>query len=242
VHHLKKAHKNACKYHIHTEGRSVGGWIFFVFDLPLTILLYLTALPPNKDNYCRKQALVWCVLGPGIFFPLKDSAAFIHTAFQSGTDIPLWLYVSLPLSILLLIIFWLNLGHDFPESKWGSFFTITALLVGLNLTKITVSVLINMLGLVGVLFNLPKTYLGLTILAVGNALPDAFTTMALVKSGSATLAISGGYAGQLFGLLIGFGISMLKLTLSKGGQKFTLFNPELFEQNFLNILVVSTCG
>lgn len=99
-----------------------------------------------------------------------------------------------------------------------------------------------MLGLVGVLFNLPKTYLGLTILAVGNALPDAFTTMALVKSGSATLAISGGYAGQLFGLLIGFGISMLKLTLSKGPEKFSLFDPELIEQNFLNILVVSTCG
>lgn len=122
------------------------------------------------------------------------------------------------------------------------FFIITALLVGLNLTKVTVSVLIDSLGLIGVLFNLPKTYLGLTVLAVGNALPDAFTTMALVQSGSATLAISGGYAGQLFGLLIGFGISMLKLTWAEGPQKFDLFDPAQMETNFLDILVISACG
>lgn len=71
LHHLKKSHKETCKKHRETEGRSLGEWIFFVLDLPLTIVLYLTALPPNKKDYCRKQALVWCVLGPGTIFPIK---------------------------------------------------------------------------------------------------------------------------------------------------------------------------
>jgi hypothetical protein len=84
VHHLKKAHRDACKQHRETAGRSVGGWIFFVLDLPLTIVLYLTALPPNKENYCRIQALVWCILGPGNYFAIKK----ISRVHPYG--IPIW--------------------------------------------------------------------------------------------------------------------------------------------------------
>ena len=37
------------------------------------------------------------------------------------------------------------------------------------------------------------------------------------------MGITGGYAGQLFGLLIGFGLAMTKKTLQKGDLKFNLF-------------------
>ena len=54
------------------------------------------------------------------------------------------------------------------------------------------------------------------------------------------MAISGGYAGQLFGLLVGFGLSMLKVTLSQGTQIFDLFNPASINENLLDLLVVFT--
>lgn len=42
-------------------------------------------------------------------------------------------------------------------------------------------ILIDLLTQIGMLYYIPSTYLGLTILAIGNALPDAFTTIAIAK-------------------------------------------------------------
>jgi Ca2+/Na+ antiporter len=64
--------------------------------------------------------------------------------------------------------------------------------------------------------QLPSTFLALTVIAMGNALPDGITTIALSKQGLAAMGLAGGYAGQLFGLLVGFGISLLKKTLQEG--------------------------
>jgi len=49
--------------------------------------------------------------------------------------------------------------------------------------------------MLGVICKLDSTYMGLTVLAMGNALPDGLTTIALSKEGYAQLAITGTYAG-----------------------------------------------
>lgn len=55
------------------------------------------------------------------------------------------------------------------------------------------------------------------------------------------MAISGGYAGQLFGYLVGFGISLLKVTLKEGkAQTFNLFDPKYFKKNIFELLVMGT--
>jgi len=125
--------------------------------------------------------------------------------------------------------------------KWFMFFTIVGVLNGLMYTYVLVGILIDLLNNLGILLNISNTYMGLTILAVGNALPDALTTISLCKDPArATLAISGGYAGQLFGLLIGFGLSQLKQTIIKGPQTFDLFNPAKINDNLLDIMVIGT--
>ena len=93
-------------------------------------------------------------------------------------------------------------------------------------TKLLCTTLVNLLTVIGFIFNIPTTYLGLTIIAAGNAVQDLFTTLAIAKHGHAILAITGGMVGQLFGLLVGFGVSMLKKTLTTGSPvEFDLFNP-----------------
>lgn len=90
-----------------------------------------------------------------------------------------------------------------------------------------IEMLINLLKVVGLVFNLDDSYLGFTVIAIGNSLPDLFNTFALLHGeGFETMALSGAYNGQLFGLLIGFGLANLKMTLTKGSQKFQLFNPK----------------
>lgn len=48
-------------------------------------------------------------------------------------------------------------------------------------TYLACGLLIDILQFLGMISKLSKTYLGLTIIAVGNALPDGITTIALAK-------------------------------------------------------------
>lgn len=56
---------------------------------------------------------------------------------------------------------------------------------GLIWTYIACSMLIDILDVYVIIFNLNKTFMGLTILGIGNALPDSLTTIALAKKGYA---------------------------------------------------------
>ena len=50
------------------------------------------------------------------------------------------------------------------------------------------------------------------------------------------MGISGSYAGQLFGLLVGFGLAQLKTTLTNGPQPFPLFSDPM--GNLLDIIII----
>lgn len=61
----------------------------------------------------------------------------------------------------------------------------TGTVLGLMWTYILSDMLIDLLNTFAVIFQLNNTYMGLTILGIGNALPDALTTIALAKRGFA---------------------------------------------------------
>jgi len=60
---------------------------------------------------------------------------------------------------------------------------IWSVLSGMMWSYLVIAVLIDLLTCIGVLARLSKVFIGLTVLAVGNALPDALTTLALAKHG-----------------------------------------------------------
>ena len=68
-------------------------------------------------------------------------------------------------------------------------------MVGLIWSYVVSSILIDLLSMIGIIARLDSTYLGLTILAVGNALPDSLTVVSLSKKGYAIMGITGVYAG-----------------------------------------------
>jgi Ca2+/Na+ antiporter len=72
---------------------------------------------------------------------------------------------------------------------------ILSAIIGLIWTYIIHAILIDLLTIIGIIAKLDSTYLGLTILAVGNALPDSLTVISLSKKGYAIMGITGVYAG-----------------------------------------------
>ena len=153
-----------------------------------------------------------------------------------------YIYYVLPMGIIFSIIMAIVLPRDGSYPSWSMILTVGAVLSGLMWSYLMIGVLIDLLNCVGILLNLEPSYLGLSVLAVGNALPDAFTTIALTAQGHAAMAISGGYAGQLFGYLIGFGVSMLRKTLKEGRIPFDLFDAGALKENLLLIIVLGTTG
>lgn len=149
-----------------------------------------------------------------------------------------YISIALPIGFALFFFFAATLPNDNTPPKWFLILAVGGVIAGLMWTYILIGALIDMLNLLGVVENLDESFLGLTILAIGNALPDALTTISLVKQGAGTMAISGGYAGQLFGYLVGFGISMLKVTLKKGPQTFDLFEMKKLDENILDLAIV----
>lgn len=197
------------------------------FEYPFFFLLYLTALPTDEENYSKLRCMVYSIPGTlfmwYVFHPILDSS---------------YVYYALPLGFTVFILFAYTLPEDNKPPKWFILISLLGVISGLMWTYLLIGYLIDMLELLGVVLNLEETYLGLTILAIGNALPDALTTISLCKEGAGVLAISGGYAGQLFGYLVGFGVSMLKLTWKKGPQKFDLFDMAKIRQNVLDLAVI----
>ena len=116
---------------------------------------------------------------------------------------------------------------------------VVGMIMGFIWTYYVSGLMIDALSFIGVLTKLSATYLALTIIAIGNALPDALLTIALAKKGKAELGITGGYAGQLFGLLVGFGLAQLKNSLTSDDPiEFPLFTD--IENTLLDIVVIFT--
>jgi Ca2+/Na+ antiporter len=109
-----------------------------------------------------------------------------------------WWYLSyLVVAVAWTVIWWLvHRGKDVHEPPSGYIIiAFIGMIVGLVWTYWVSGVLIDILTMVGIITKLSSTYLALTIIAVGNALPDALMTITMAKNGKAILGITGSYAG-----------------------------------------------
>ncbi len=88
------------------------------------------------------------------------------------------------------------------------------------------NILVDILQLIGYISGITPAYLGLTLLALGNAIGDFVADLAISKMGMGELAITGCVAGPLFNLLLGLGISLVKSIASSGDESFQMGDPD----------------
>lgn len=174
----------------------------FILDMPFMIASYLTILPTHRDHFNRLRCLIWPI--PGVAFWMF---MFI------GKPNEKWLYFGAPTAVIYLVIFFFFLPRDGvtqPNKGMTFFMNLTSSVSSCCWMYMLIQFLVDLLNTIGLVFNIESSYLGFTVLAVGNALPDALNTIALSKAGQSIMAISGAYNGQLFGLLIGFSAATIK--------------------------------
>jgi sodium/potassium/calcium exchanger 6 len=175
--------------------------------------------------------MTYSFTGTGFMFFVMHHFDWSSTVFFS------WLLIA----VLHFSLFYVTLPKDgsFPSKKIHKWMTANSVISSTFWMYFMIELLISLLNAVGMVFDLEASFLGFTVLAIGNALPDALSTFALFeKEGQAVMALSGAYNGQLFGLLIGFGIGNLKMTLARGPQTFRLFDPAEFGTHLIGIVVI----
>lgn len=194
-------------------------------------------MPPcEKESYEKNLCIIWPAFG--IPFLIWGLGLYNYIEFK-------YLLIGGEILIAVLIIIFYYTQRNLKENEVPSYFffiCVLGLILGLLWTYVVSDMLIDLLNSFTVILKLDKTFMGLVILGVGNALPDALTTIALAKKGYAQMGITGGYAGQIFGLLVGFGIAQLKTTLVNGEPSpFNLFDKHDFKEDMLDIWAVFIC-
>lgn len=84
--------------------------------------------------------------------------------------------------------------------------------------------LVALLGSLGTIFGIPDAILGLTVLAWGNSLGDMVANVSIAKSGNARMAVAGCYAGPMFNMLIGQGLSLVIVTMKTYPDPFYMYD------------------
>lgn len=76
-----------------------------------------------------------------------------------------------------------------------------------------VHLVLSCVALYKVLTGLPDLLNGMTIIAIGNTIPDVFVTQALCKYGYVLMACTGIFSGIIFNLLLGYSAATLLKTI-----------------------------
>jgi sodium/potassium/calcium exchanger 6 len=96
-----------------------------------------------------------------------------------------------------------------PPERLIFLYSLIGFVMSISWIGFTCSIVVDLLDILGLQLGLPKTLLGLTLLAWGNCLGDMNANVAMTKKGFGEMAITGCMAGPVFNVLMGLGLSTL---------------------------------
>ena len=176
--------------------------IFILVDVPFDFMRRLTIPPSDHESWNRRNAAVVPIMS--VLF------TFVVTGYIDFTSSPPYMFyiaegIALVLSLMICFLTPLNNG----PRRTMIFFSVFAFLFSILWIWFIANILIHLLGLLGLIFQLKQAYLGITVLAWGNSVGDMMANSAVAKKGFARMALVGCFAGPLFNLLIGLGLSLI---------------------------------
>jgi len=99
---------------------------------------------------------------------------------REGEPVPLAFWICLGLSVVLGVVIYLTTKPDQPP-KWSPLFSIIALVICIIWIEFLSGILVDLIGLLGILLNVNTAYLGATLLAWGNSIGDFVANVGISK-------------------------------------------------------------
>ena len=199
---------------------------YILLDFPFTLLRELT-IPIYEDKKWNKIKFCLNPLCSFIFiiYALKLFDFFIHNIFL--------LLLTLTILSLLSIFIYYQIDENTPI-KYESILITLTFTMSLFWLWFIANILISILQAIGLILNIPETFLAMTLLTYGNCITDLFLNISLVKGGYGEMALAGSIGGPLFNLLVGLGASLFKINFNLGSFEIHMFNYN----NFISVFAI----
>lgn len=192
----------------------------YLFEIVLHFVVRLS-LPP-VDNPMLFRAKQYIYPFTSIFFILATKQILTDNLDINGTQLPVWA-IGLCISVALTIFIALTSRNTFkPTPRW--LFLALTTLMGIVWMDSIVGLIVDIIKFVQLWSNASDLFLGMTFLGIGNSVVDLFVDFTLAKKGYQTMAITGIFCGQMFNLLVGFGLSAIHRGLKDRKLSFHIFD------------------
>lgn len=185
-----------------------------ILEMPLSFPRSLTIPVVCEEKWSKKYAVASVALAP-----LLLSALWNHEVENGSFKINLVVYgVGLVLGLAFGVLAFVTTEKSRPPKKCLFPWLISGFLMSIIWSYIIAQELVGLLISLGYILGVNPSLLGLTVLAWGNSLGDLMTNSTLALKGGqegAQVAFSGCYAGPIFNILFGLGLSLVGYAWSK---------------------------
>mmetsp|Transcript_23000 Transcript_23000/g.26695 ORF Transcript_23000/g.26695 Transcript_23000/m.26695 type:complete len:560 (-) Transcript_23000:161-1840(-) len=199
--------------------------VLAVYEFPLDIIRDFSIPCTDESRWNRRIA---------IFTPFFGGVLLLQ---QLGGIEVVWAWVITAIfGIVMGGLIWKISHRDSIPRKLVIPLCILAIIIAVLWIKLVADVFQDLLTMIKLVSGLPGAFLGLTLVAWGNSTNDFFVDYALAKQGYGKMAVAGVYGGQLFNLLIGFGVSLIKSCAMHGTLPFDLLDGD--RVSILNFVIL----
>ena len=98
------------------------------------------------------------------------------------------------------------LYYTIPDCKKRPLLFLCTFLMSILWTAILSYVMVWMVTLIGFTFGIPDSVMGITFLAAGTSIPDAYASIHVARAGQADMAVSNSIGSNVFDILIGLAL------------------------------------
>ncbi|XP_041584406.1 mitochondrial sodium/calcium exchanger protein [Vulpes lagopus] len=191
------------------RNKPVSWRVLKVFKLPVEFLLLLTipVVDPDKEdgNWKRPLNCLHLVISPLVLALTLQSGAY--GVYEIGGLVPVWAVVVIVGTVVAAVTFFATSNSEPPRFHW--LFAFLGFLTSALWINAAATEVVNILRSLGVVFRLSNTVLGLTLLAWGNSIGDAFSDFTLARQGYPRMAFSACFGGIILNILVGVGLGCL---------------------------------
>ncbi|KAK4851691.1 hypothetical protein QYF36_017583 [Acer negundo] len=180
----------------------------YILQIPLYIPRRLTIPVVCEKRWSKPMAVISVMLAPLFLSALSNPQ-------ESSLSTTLLVYgIGLVFGITFGVLAYATTEYSSPPKGKGCLliWLVGGFIMSVIWTFITAQELVALLVSLGYIFGISPSILGLTVLAWGNSLGDLITNLTMALNGGtegAQVAITGCYAGPIFNILFGLGLSLV---------------------------------
>ncbi len=212
-----------------------GKIIYIIIDFPFNFLRDCT-IPAFEKIKWKRSMFIFLPISLSLFFTIIFN---LYSIYQKHK-----LYITIYYIICLIIcIIFFRKTYRGSLPKQENIILFSAFIISILWIWAITNILMDMISAVKMIIpiEIPESFLSMTVLALGNSLPDFIVDCSLAKTGFAEMALSGAIGAPVFGITFGLGVSLIKKMITEGINKPIDFSFDFKGDNAKNNKIL-VCG